>query len=167
MDLYLVVLRIVHIVAGAFWVGASVTFALFLEPTAVAVGPSSGSFMTHLTKAKRFPEVIGVVSLANLVAGVLLYWEASSGFDGAWISSDVGLGFTVGAVSAIASWIIGFTVLRPGVSQIGPLSSAMAAGEAGAAQRFERLQHRLKRASVGNVGLVLFAAAVMASARYL
>jgi uncharacterized membrane protein len=34
MDVYLIVLRIVHVIAGAFWVGAGLTASLFLQPTA-------------------------------------------------------------------------------------------------------------------------------------
>ena len=41
MDLYVIVLRVLHIFATVFWFGAAVTFALFIAPSAAAVrGPS-------------------------------------------------------------------------------------------------------------------------------
>ena len=52
MDTYLVVLRIVHILAGVFWVGAVFTTILFLQPTARDVGPAAGPFMAHLAGKK-------------------------------------------------------------------------------------------------------------------
>ena len=54
MDTYLVVLRIVHILAGVFWVGAVVTTILFLQPTARDVGPAAGPFMAHLAGKRHF-----------------------------------------------------------------------------------------------------------------
>ena len=53
MDTYLVVLRIVHILAGVFWVGAALTAFLFLQPAAREVGPAAGPFMAHLAGKKK------------------------------------------------------------------------------------------------------------------
>ena len=53
MDTYMVVLRIVHILAGVFWVGAAFTTILFLQPTAREIGPAAGPFMAHLAGKKR------------------------------------------------------------------------------------------------------------------
>ena len=39
MDFYVILLRIVHIFAGVFWVGGMVLFFAFLEPTAKATAP--------------------------------------------------------------------------------------------------------------------------------
>ena len=50
MDLYMLVLRIVHILAGAFWVGSALTVFLFLQPAAREVGPAAGPFLTHLAQ---------------------------------------------------------------------------------------------------------------------
>jgi hypothetical protein len=52
MDTYMVVLRIVHILAGVFWVGAALTTILFLQSTAREVGPAAGPFMAHLAGKK-------------------------------------------------------------------------------------------------------------------
>ena len=44
MDILL--LRLIHIGAGAFWVGAVFTFFCFVQPAAVAVGPEATKFTT-------------------------------------------------------------------------------------------------------------------------
>ena len=46
----IIVLRIIHIVAGAFWVGGAVTTAFFLLPTVKATGPVGGQFAGAATK---------------------------------------------------------------------------------------------------------------------
>jgi len=38
------ILRLIHIGAGAFWVGAVFLNVLFLQPTAMALGPEGGCF---------------------------------------------------------------------------------------------------------------------------
>ena len=49
MDFFLVALRLIHIVAGSFWVGAALMLAVFVEPTVRAVGPAGGQFMQKLS----------------------------------------------------------------------------------------------------------------------
>jgi hypothetical protein len=43
-------LRLFHIVAGAFWVGAAVFGAFFVMPAARAAGPEGGRFAGNLMK---------------------------------------------------------------------------------------------------------------------
>lgn len=54
MDVYLIVLRIVHVIAGAFWVGAGLTASLFLQPTAREVWDRPPALHDHL--AQRIAE---------------------------------------------------------------------------------------------------------------
>ena len=46
MDLYLIVLRALHIFAGVFWVGAALMFFFFVEPTTKKLGPQAGPVET-------------------------------------------------------------------------------------------------------------------------
>ncbi|MGQ0669496.1 MAG: hypothetical protein ACT4PO_07475 [Actinomycetota bacterium] len=47
MDAYVIALRIVHILAGAFWVGASAMIFLFIQPSARELSPrADGSCCT-------------------------------------------------------------------------------------------------------------------------
>lgn len=161
MDWYVVVLRVVHIVGGAFWFGAAVVFAAFIEPTAKEIGPSAGPFMQHIAQKKKLPIVIAVSSVFAIVAGALLYWRDSSGFSTVWIRSRSGLGFTVGAVAAIAAWLVGFIVLRPGIDR---LANAAASGSP---NELARIQRTMRRGSMFNVLFLAAAVIAMASARYL
>lgn len=162
VDVYFVVLRIVHILGGAFWVGAATVFALFIEPTAKELGAPGGAFMGHLAQRRKLPLVIAISSILTIAAGALLYWRDSAGLKAAWITSDMGLGLTVGALAAIGSFLVGFTVLRPAIDRMGAL---LAGG--GAQAEIARLATRLERAGKLNLALLFVAVVAMASARYL
>src|SRR5262245_61236589 len=102
MDTYMVVLRILHILAGVFWVGAAFVTILFLQPTARELGPAAGPFMAHLAGKKRLVDWVLRAAGLTILAGVLMYWRVSGGLEWDWISSAQGLGLTIGALCGIA-----------------------------------------------------------------
>src|SRR5688500_10487855 len=70
MDVLL--LRLIHIGAGAFWVGSVFTFFLFVQPAAVAVGPEATKFTYQLIHHRRLPLVILASAVATVIAGLWL-----------------------------------------------------------------------------------------------
>ena len=90
MDTYMVVLRIVHILAGVFWVGAAFTTILFLQSTAREVGPAAGPFMAHLAGKKHLVDWVLRAAGLTILAGLLMYWRVSGGLDGDWLASAPG-----------------------------------------------------------------------------
>ena len=167
MDEYMIVMRIIHIVAGVFWVGSTMLFVLFLEPSAAELGPNGGPFMGHLANKKKLPTVLLVASVTTIVAGALLYWRTSSGLDMDWMKSGPGSGFTAGAIAAIVAWLIGFTILRPGMGRLAGMRQRLGSGDASVRADAESLQRRLRIAGLTNVSLLTLSVVLMASARYL
>lgn len=96
--IYLISLRLVHMVAGVFWAGAAFTLAGFVEPTVRAAGPEGGRFMQRLAEHSRFSFFMSLSSLLTTGTGLLLYWPASAGLQVGWIASSTGRAFTVGGV---------------------------------------------------------------------
>jgi nitric oxide reductase large subunit len=47
MDWYVIVLRVIHIAAGIFWVGAAFVLFLFIQPSVKELGPEGQRFMGH------------------------------------------------------------------------------------------------------------------------
>lgn len=162
MDVYVIVLRIVHIFAGAFWFGAAAFFTVFVEPVAAELGPQGQPFMERLTR-RKLPQVITASAALAVGAGILLYWEASAGLTGAWMKSGPGVTFTIGGLTAIVAFLVGGFVIRPGVQKLGELSAA----ESPDVPAIQSLLHHLQR--VGQINLVLLVVTVltMASARYI
>ena len=122
----MVVLRIVHILAGVFWVGAALTTILFLQSTAREVGPAAGPFMAHLAGKKHLVDWVLRAAGLTILAGALMYWRVSGGLDGNWITSAQGLSLTIGALCAIAAFSLGMSVVRPSIMATLAIGKAVA-----------------------------------------
>lgn len=111
MDVLL--LRLIHIGAGAFWVGSVFTFFLFVQPAAVAVGPDATRFTYQLLHHRRLPLVILIAAITTVVAGLLLLVITSNGLDPAILFDESRIGYTVGGVAAILTLGIGGLYVFP------------------------------------------------------
>ena len=170
MNVLMIVLRIVHIFAGVFWVGAAATFVMFLAPTAAATRPESQKFMNYLLQQRQFLNRLVAAASFGILAGLLLYWQDSGGFSFAWIATPTGLGFTFGALAAIAAFA-GLLMARDNLRKLGSLSQQIqSAGKPPApdqAAELQRLQQRQSRLGTMGLGLLTLALLGMAIARYL
>jgi uncharacterized membrane protein len=111
MDIYMLVLRWLHILGGVFWVGGTFLIAGFLEPTIRATGESGATVMQHLVGKTKYVTVVSIAAIVNVVAGALMYWRVSSELSSSWLKSGYGIGITVGAIAALISAVVGFGVL--------------------------------------------------------
>jgi uncharacterized membrane protein len=167
----LIVLRIVHILAGVFWAGAAIMLAAFLEPTARALGPDGGKFMQRLTGQMRLTLFILLAAFLNILSGLGLYWILSGGFQVRWLTSSLGLSLTIGALAAIVTFILGLAVTRPTLLRMGALGQEIqSAGGPPKPEQMAEMQALQKRlATAGRIGAVLLVIAVigMSVARYI
>lgn len=107
MNYYLLVLRILHIGAGAFWVGATLSLAFFIKPALKEKGGTGQKFIDYLITKKRFgTDSAGAGGMAG-IAGLLLYWHDSQGLTSAWMQGNGGIGFAVGGVFGLIAFIYG------------------------------------------------------------
>jgi uncharacterized membrane protein len=171
VDWYLIVLRAIHILAAVFWVGSFYIFFFFIEPSVKELGPIGGQFMGHLAEKKKMPIVIAITAATTIVAGTLLYWRVSDGFDVDWITSATGVGFTVGALSAIIAFALGFIVIKPAIERMGTIGQGIAASGTPPTEDQAAEMQRLgaKLVMMGRIDFVLLTVAVvaMATARFL
>jgi uncharacterized membrane protein len=167
----MVVLRIVHILAGVFWVGSAIVVFRFLQPAARDVGPAAAPLMANLAQQRRLPDItLGAAGL-TILAGLLMYWRVTGGLDGDVIGSAYGISLTLGALAAIVAVTMGAAIVRPS------MLAAMAIGQEAAASggpptpeqaaRIQELQGRVRSAGHVIIPLLVFAVAAMAAARYL
>jgi hypothetical protein len=170
MDWYVIILRLIHIGAGVFWVGAALVFFLFIQPSVREVGPEGQRFIGHLTTRKKLPGIILVSAIVTVLAGILLYVEVSDVLNVDWIASGPGIGFTIGGVAALITVILGLAVTKPSADRMGALGQQVAASggppSPEQAAEMQRLQARLML--IGRISMVLLMIAVvtMATARY-
>lgn len=111
MDVLL--LRLIHIATGAFWVGAVFTFFFFVQPAAVAVGPEATKFTYQLIHHRRLPVVILAAAAITVFAGIWLLVISSNGLDPNRLFDASRLGYTVGGVAAILTFGIGGLYVFP------------------------------------------------------
>ncbi len=164
------ILRIIHIGAGAFWVGSVYTFLLFIQPTAQALGPDGQRFAFHLIHHRRLPDVILASGATTVAAGLLLLWSTTNGFDLDVMFQTPRLGFTVGGLAAIVALAVGSLYLRPRTRQVERIVSAtMAEGRGPDADEqlaLARIRDESRRAGLLLGAALAVAVLAMATARY-
>lgn len=170
MNALMVFFRIVHVFAGVFWVGSAAVYLGFIEPSAHATAPESGKFMQHFMERRRYSLAMSIVTTLTVVSGAWLYWQDSGGFQLAWLISGPGLGFGIGALAALVSYIIGIVVIGPVGKRISALGEAMqsAGGPPSAEQLAEmgKAQRAMSSVLRWDFGLLTIALLTMATARY-
>ena len=91
-----IVLRLVHVVSGAFWFGAVFTNFLFVQPAVLGLGPDGQRVMVHVLRDRRFLDVVLGSAVLTAIAGAILFWRDSNGLDvGFILGAGVGFGSAV------------------------------------------------------------------------
>lgn len=168
---YVIVFRVLHITAGVAWGGSVFLFVVFVQPTAAAPGPGSGPFMQELLGRRKLVHWILALAALTIVGGLFLYWKDwhAVGSLGDWVGTRFGLALTIGSISAIVGFLIGFFGTRPGVDRLLALGAKAAAGDAPQPElmgQIRRLQARLRMLARTNLAFVTIAVLAMATARY-
>ena len=167
----LLILRLVHILSGAFWAGTAIFTAAFLIPTIRALGPQGGPVMRHIAQVRKLPIYFMVAGILTVLSGIGLYSISSGGFSNSWMRSGPGITFGIGAALAILAMLVGIFVASPSAKRAGELAAAMGAsgGKPTPDQTAEmqRLQARMGMASASGALLLTGATAAMAVARYI
>jgi uncharacterized membrane protein len=166
----LLILRLLHIGAGAFWVGAVYLMFTFVQPTAAAVGPDGQRFMYHLIHARRASLAILVSAAITVAAGIVLLWRSSDGFRLDLLFGTSQLGFTIGGLSGILAFGLGSLYAYPRTRTVERIMGVLIAE--GRPPRDDEVatlgRIREEMQTAGLVILVLVGVAVlsMATARY-
>jgi uncharacterized membrane protein len=155
----LLLMRLLHILTGIFWVGTMMFNTAFLLPALADTGPDGAKVGMALTK-RRFPVIMPIVALVTILSGLWLFWHVSGGLQEPFMQSHIARALSFGAACAIVAFIIGVAVVRPAIVQ------AMALAQSDP-QRAQLL--RVRADVVGRVvtALLVLAAAAMAVARYI
>ena len=171
MDPLVIVLRFIHVVFGALWVGMIFFSTFFLMPAIQEVGPEGGKVMAAVQR-RGLMTVMPVLAIGALISGIWLYIRAGAGMPAEFGRSPVGMAYGLGGLAAFVAWVLGMAILRPSMlkamalgQSLGPSTSAeerqRIMGEA------QRLRGRAAAASRATAYLLLFAVTAMAVARYL
>jgi uncharacterized membrane protein len=164
----MIVLRFLHVVSGAIWVGMLAFVTFFLMPALNQAGPDAAKVMGPL--GRRVPVVMPTIALITLVSGFWLFQRLSGGAPGALLKTPVGLAFGLGGLAALLAFLIGVFVGRPAMMRGAKLAESLPTAPPGErpARMAEMQRLRARGTAVQQVvtWLVLFTLAAMAIARY-
>jgi uncharacterized membrane protein len=163
----LLLLRLIHILGGVFWVGTAMFNTFFLVPAMVKAGPAAGAVSAGLAQRKLFVW-LPIVAVLTMLSGLRLMMLVSGG-NSDWFLHRSGHVFSISGALAIIAFIVGMVVSRPAMMKAGKLSQTAASDETSKKLIAGELAKLQKRAAVGNavaVVLLLLAAMGMAIARY-
>jgi uncharacterized membrane protein len=164
-----ILLRLIHILAGIFWVGAVFFVAGFLVPTVRETGREGGRFMQHLAQRRRLPVFLGIAASLTVLSGLFMYGRLVSSTHGQWARSGPGIGYGIGGLAALLGGIAGGAISGRAARRMAAIGQAAGAAGPSAEQQAEmgRLQSRIAVGSRITAGLLAVAAGAMAVARYL
>lgn len=169
---YMLVFRIVHILAGVAWAGSVFLFVIYVQPSVAAIGPAGAPFMVELLAKRKLTSRLIELGTVTVVGGLFLYWRDWQlyGSFGEWIGTSFGAVITIGALAAIAGLGIGVFGTRPNVLRL--LALGKQAADAGGppppelAAEIAHTQARLKVFARTTLGLIALSVLAMATARY-
>ena len=167
MNYWMIFLRLAHIIAGIYWVGAGLAMTFFISPAVSATAETGQKFMGYLLTQTRFTASMIAAGTITVIAGTVLYWIDSDGFTSEWIMAGPGIGFGIGAVFAVIGLAYGIIIPRTGAA-MGKLAAQFKGPPTSEQQaQMAALGRRMTTVSIVNMVCLIAAALLMAVARYL
>jgi uncharacterized membrane protein len=157
----LMLMRVLHIVLGTFWVGTLLFTALFLFPAMRDAGPDGAKVGAQLMK-RNFVNIMPIAAIITILAGVWLLWKVSGGFENGYMGTGPGKAYSLGGATAIIALIIGLSVVRPSMLKAARLSQT---GEPQAMAEAGALRARAGKANLWIAILLLITVVAMAVGR--
>ena len=170
MDPLLLVMRLLHVLLGAFWAGALIFASLFLLPSVRDAGPDGSKVMAGLMR-RGYMTIMPAVALLTILSGFWLYWHLIATAGAAWAGSMSARVYGVGAIAGLVAFGIGMVLIRPNgkvvMAGMAALATAEGAEREAITTRMAAARARMGAASRWVASLLIVATACMALARYL
>ncbi len=159
----LALLNLIHVAAAIIWAGVGFYQFIFLAPAVREAGPAGGAVMGRLLNG-RLLQVMAIVPLLTVLAGLVLYWYVSGGLSAGYLASWQGVVLTIGALAGIAAFFEGMMVTGPSASKMRDLGNQMAGGPPTPEQaaQMQALGQRLGKA--GSRAIIFLTVAVVGMA---
>ncbi|MGH2606980.1 MAG: hypothetical protein ACRDG5_10355 [Anaerolineales bacterium] len=171
MDWLMIILRVLHILAGVFWAGGAFLVAAVIQPAMRDLGPEAGKFMLRLADRGRLSAYSSAAAGINVLTGLVMYERVSGGYSEAWLLTGRGLALTIGAWAGLIAFVVGIVVLGRAGRRLGELGKALqATGQPPSSQQqaeMMRLQRRMSAGGTWVATLLVISILGMSSAQYL
>lgn len=170
MSAELLVLRLVHILGGIFWLGSGLFTTFFLMPALGRAGPAAVGPIMGALQQRRLFTVLPVIAVLTILSGLRLFQIVSAGFSPAYVSSPMGQTYLWSGIAAVVAFLLSLLVARPAAVRAGKLGAGIPNlpqdQRTAVSGEIARLQRRGALASIAATTLLIGAAGGMAVARY-
>lgn len=109
METWMVILRLIHIVSGIFWAGATFFLVSFVSPAVQATGPEGQKFMRQMGLKSGMSNALAATASLAAISGLIMYGLISD-LDLDMMSGTYLTVLGIGSVAGIAGWIVGYAV---------------------------------------------------------
>jgi len=170
--LLMIVLRLLHILSGIFWVGTMLVATGFLYPVA-AEGPEGGRVLQQIMVRRRLATWVSASAGLTLLSGLWMYGRVAVATGGEWMRTPPGLALGAGGLLALVAAILAGIRIVPSGRRLGEIGARLQQAGGGAAPaasdlaEMQRLQSRIFGTTRVVAGLLVLTASAMAVARYL
>lgn len=167
MNYLILILRLIHIFAGVFWVGATLTTSFYVGPTTKMTGEAGRQVMLYLITKARLSTAMTAAAILTVLAGYSMYWIDSNGLSSAWTHSGPGIGFGIGGAAGLLG-LISRVLANRNMAAAGRLDSEIKERPTEQhSQKLVSLQKTQARLNKLNTWSLIVAVFFMATARYL
>jgi len=124
--LMFLVLRAVHVLLAAVWVGSTAFMVFFVMPALKDTGPAAGPMMGAIAR-KGLNAFMAVLGGLTVLSGFYLYWRLTGGFDPALSATHGAMVFGTGGIAGLISLVIGGAVVGRSMKRMGELGGQASA----------------------------------------
>lgn len=159
----LMLVRTLHILLAALWLGAALLLTVFLMPAMRQAGTDGAPVMARLVQ-RRLGPYMGAVAGLTVLTGLWLYWRVTNGLAVAVMTSTPVLVLGIGALAGLVAMVLGGAILGRGTVIMAKTLAEASRLPAGAERdgRLERLAHLQRRfALFSRIVVVLLIAALL------
>lgn len=125
MDLYNILLYVVHVFSAFLWFGFAMFQLFILVPAAQQSGNEAGVLGPIFTKTP-VDMVMMVTSILTLLSGLLLFYEVSNQFNADYMGGTNGIILSIGVLAGIGAALHGGATLGPLTAKLKRLLSSEA-----------------------------------------
>jgi uncharacterized membrane protein len=169
-SIFMIVMRLIHVVSGVFWAGGTFFFISVIAPTVELAGPEGGRFMQRMAATGRMTARLGVTAALTGITGLIMFIRLYSMGGAAFFQSGSGIVLTLGSLAGLAAWLHGAFAVGALSRRLGQVARDMLASDGPPApeqlQEAQLLGRKLGRNANIAAGLLLVAVFGMATFQY-
>ncbi len=169
-SLLFLLLRVLHVLLAAVWLGTTVFMSFMLMPVIEESGAAGGQIMVGLNR-KGLTAFFGAIGGITVLTGIYLFWRFTGGFDPTISRTHAGMAYSVGGAAGLLAVIIGGSVVGRGSNKLVGLMSQLAtlpeAQKGAVVHQANALRQRIKSFGFVVLALQVIALTLMAVAHYI